>query len=296
MPAPSELLPNIVDGIYPDISPDNFVGTNKGRVVFITGASKGLGLASATAFAQTGASLFISARNTSALKALKEELESKYSVPVAYGGVDVSSEESIKAGVDAALAAYGRIDIVISNAGGGEAGGPVGGPGAPPVSTWWECQELNLKGSYTLTQYEYSNIWDVDKDGYIIYLSSVLANIRAPGGSAYNMAKLSLIRLAEWVHLSHNESGVKAIAIHPGAVPTDLGARAIAAIPEIAATFKDSPELSAWTEVRLTSGSHDWLSGRFYDSNWTFATIDKLKEKILEEDALKVRLALPQLN
>ncbi|KAG8931260.1 hypothetical protein FRC03_002257 [Tulasnella sp. 419] len=294
MPAPSEFLPNIVDGIYPDISPDQFIGTNKGRVVFITGASKGLGLASATAYAQTGASLFISARNTTALKALKEELESKYSVPVAYAGIDVASEESVKAGVDAAVALYGKIDIVISNAGGGEASGPIGGPGAPSVSKWWECQELNLRGSYMVTHYTIPEL--IKSKGYIIYLSSALANIRLPGGSAYNMAKLSLIRLAEWVHLSHNESGVKAISIHPGAVQTDLGGGLVQKVPSLAAVFKDSPELSAWTEVRLTSGSHDWLSGRYYDSNWTFATIDKLKEKIIEEDALKLRLALPQLN
>jgi NADP-dependent 3-hydroxy acid dehydrogenase YdfG len=59
--------------------------------------------------------MFISARNPESLQKLKEELESTYQVPVATAVIDVKEEESIKAGVEAAVQAFGRIDIVISN-------------------------------------------------------------------------------------------------------------------------------------------------------------------------------------
>lgn len=57
--------------------------------------------------------------------------------------------------------------------------------------------------------------------------------------------------------------------------------------------FDQTPELSAWTEVRLTSGSEDWLSGRFINVTWDLDELATKKEKIVEDDALKNRLALP---
>jgi len=81
----------------------------------VTGVSKGLGLASAKAFAQSGASLFLSARSASVLQKIHEELETTYQVPVASAVIDVSDEKTIIAGVEACVKAFGRIDVVISN-------------------------------------------------------------------------------------------------------------------------------------------------------------------------------------
>jgi NADP-dependent 3-hydroxy acid dehydrogenase YdfG len=61
--------------------------------------------------------MFITARNAESLAKLKEELENTYNVPVATAVLDVKSEESIKAGVEAAVKAFGRIDVVICNGG-----------------------------------------------------------------------------------------------------------------------------------------------------------------------------------
>ncbi|KIO16546.1 hypothetical protein M407DRAFT_33810, partial [Tulasnella calospora MUT 4182] len=132
--------------------------------------------------------------------------------------------------------------------------------------------------------------------GYIILLSSSLAQIRLPGGSSYNLAKLATIRLAEWLHAENTKSGVKAIAMHPGAVATAFGSYVVDKNPGMGLKdfFTDDPKLNAWTQVRLTSGSEDWLSGRFFDSTWGLDEVAKQKEAILEEDALKIRLALPR--
>ncbi|KAG8905268.1 hypothetical protein FRB99_000338 [Tulasnella sp. 403] len=316
MPAPIEWYPSVVSDIYPGIAPEKYAGQNKGRVVFITGASKGLGLESAKAYAATGASLFLSARTTHALEQAKTDIETTYKVPVAIATVDVSDEASVKAGVDEAVKAFGRIDIVIANAvkadrlvmclwrGGGKPMSSTSKALIPSQRKYLLSSSFHRPlialPSHTMAQLRKNK-------GYIILLSSVLSQMRIPGNSIYNVAKLSLIRLAEWIALGerlekktdlegtdNGAAGVKAFAMHPGSVVTDLSALLIERQPHLKAIFKDSPQLGPWTQVRLTSGSEDWLSGRFFDATWDLDEINKYKEQILEEDALKIRLALPR--
>ena len=77
-------------------------------------------------------------------------------------------------------------------------------------------------------------------------------------------------------------------AVHPGAVDTELS-RASGADRK---WFTAPPELSSGTFLALTSGKLDWLRGRFYDSTWDIDEVSKLKEKILEKDALVSKLVV----
>lgn len=180
------------------------------------------------------------------------------------------------------------------------------------MEEWWSIVEANLKGSFLTAHTTLPHL--VKTQGYIILVSSGAAQVRFPGGSAYNLAKHSVNRLAEWIdigeHISkslgrdgyvsmtgtsleYRDQGVKSFAVHPGAVLTD-GSRPFAdAIPGGHEFFNQSPHLSAWSYVRITSGSEDWLSGRYFDVTWNLDELTKLKEKIVEQDALKNRLALP---
>ena len=78
------------------------------------------------------------------------------------------------------------------------------------------------------------------------------------------------------------------MAIHPGAVDTETSRTS--GIPS--EFFTDPPELAASTALALTSGKYDWLSGRYYDSTWDIEEVSKLKEKILEKDALISKLVV----
>ncbi|KAG9006941.1 hypothetical protein FRB94_014776 [Tulasnella sp. JGI-2019a] len=120
-----------------------------------------------------------------------------------------------------------------------------------------------------------------------------MAQLRVPGGSAYNIAKHSINRLAEWIDIEYSEQGVKSFAIHPGAVLTELSTPFAQWLPNGKEVFTQTPELSAWTYVRLTCGMDDWLSGRYLDATMDLDKLVKLKTKIVEQDALKNRLALP---
>jgi len=92
-------------------------------------------LASAKAFAQSGASLFISARSTDVLARVKKEIEEEFKVPVAYHTVDISKEESVREAVEACVKEYGKIDIVISN--GKDSNSIIGANTYLCTFSWW---------------------------------------------------------------------------------------------------------------------------------------------------------------
>ncbi|KAG8863582.1 hypothetical protein FRB96_008322 [Tulasnella sp. 330] len=254
----------------------------------VTGGGTGLGLAAAKAFAQTGAKIFISSRRAATLETAKAEIES-IGGEVDFTTVDVTDSKSVEAGVAAAIKRFGKIDIVIANAGkDGETGKKLA---EFNPEDWWSTVEASLKGSYFTVHATLPHL--VASKGYIVLLSSSLAQMRVPGNSPYNIAKHSIIRLAEWIDTEYRDQGVKSFAVHPGAVLTELSTPFANWLPNGKQVFKQTPDLSAWSYVRLTSGSEDWLSGRFFNVTTDLDEVAKLKAKIIEQDAFKNRLALP---
>ncbi|KAG8988253.1 hypothetical protein FRB94_000969 [Tulasnella sp. JGI-2019a] len=304
MPAPLEHFPKRVGDIYPGIAPAKFERIHDGKVVFgtsyppqclpsvpnltipaVTGGGTGLGLSAAKAFSQAGAKVFLSARRAATLEIAKTEIESM-------GGeadsavADVTDSKSVVAAVVAAIQRFGKIGIVIANAG---KDCPMGKSGEFDPEDWYSTVDTSLKGCYFTTHATLPHI--IKSQGYIILISSSLAQTRAL--SPYNIVKHAIDRLAEWIDLECKTEGVKSFAVHPGAVPTELSSRFQHWLPSGHELFVDTPELSPWSYVRLTSGSENRLSGRFVDVEWDLDELAKMKTKIVEQDALKNRLALP---
>ncbi|KAG9047106.1 hypothetical protein FS837_002990 [Tulasnella sp. UAMH 9824] len=289
MAPPSEKFESVVTDVYPGIEPSKFKGIHNGKVVFITGGGTGLGLETAKAFAASGASVFIAARRLPQLEAAKAEIE-KLGGKVGIATLDVTNYESLKAGVAAAVELFGRIDIVVANA--GRYPDTQKRVGDYDPEDWISCMNSSVQGTYLTF---HATIPELLKsgNGYFIALSSVLAQTRVPGESAYNIAKHALNRLTEWIDIDYKKDGIKAFAVHPGAVLTDSSRELQDTTFKGVPLFTHSPQLFAWTAVRLASGSEDWLAGRFFDSTWNLDEIAKLKSKIIDQDALKNRLALP---
>ncbi|KIO16139.1 hypothetical protein M407DRAFT_240435 [Tulasnella calospora MUT 4182] len=289
MAPPEEKYPSLVSDVYPGIDPSKFKGIHNGKVVFVTGGATGLGLEAAKAFAASGASVFIGARRMPQLEAAKAEIE-KLGGKVGIASVDVTNYESLKAGVAAAVELFGHIDIVLANAGRYPDTQKKMGDYDP--EDWVSCMNANVQGAFLTFHATLPELIKA-KNGYFIVLSSSLAQTRVPGESAYNIAKHAVNRLAEWIDIEYKKDGIKAFAIHPGAVLTDVSRELQETTFKGIPIFTQSPKLFAWTAVRLTSGSEDWLSGRFFDSTWNLDEVAKSKSKIIDQDALKNRLAMP---
>lgn len=191
----------------------------KNKVAIITGASSGIGWASAKLFAQEGASIIIGARREERLNNLAEEILSegiKAEVKVLAG--DVTSEEYNKALVDLALSEFGKLDIAFNNA------GTLGNPGSLPdlsLEDWNFTIQTNLTSGYLAAKYQIPAIQD--NGGSIIFTSSFVGyTIGFPQHAAYAASKAGLIGLAKSLASEYGPQGIRVNALLPGGTDTEM--------------------------------------------------------------------------
>ncbi|KZV64031.1 NAD-P-binding protein [Peniophora sp. CONT] len=269
--------------VYPTINPSTAYSSQsfKGKALFITGASRGIGRTTALTFAKAGASVAISARSSGALdetKALilKEVPHAKVEKFV----VDVTKAEEVEAAIDAAAEKFGRLDVVVANAG---YTNPFDKPMEERTSAdWWRTFEINVLGVYNTVRPGLKHLKKVE--GYFIAVTSIGAQFRSPNASDYQTSKHAINRLVELIALEN--SAVKGVfSIHPGAVATEMAKTS--GLAEKGIQFIDPPELAAATMLYLCSGKADWLNGRYVDVNWDLGQVEReWKEKILSKDLL----------
>ncbi|KZP00332.1 NAD-P-binding protein [Calocera viscosa TUFC12733] len=275
--------------IYPGIEPEKYKSTASGKIVFITGASRGIGEATALAFAQSGASLFLVARKVETLTAVKESiLKAAPETRIGLQPADVVVPEQVEAAVLACISHFGRIDIAIANAGASEKFG-LGLVDIDP-NEWWRIWEVNVRGTFNTAHFVVPYL--AKTKGYLLITTSRAAQKRRAGTSAYASSKHAINRITEFIALEHEADAIKVFALHPGSVKTDMAINDGG--PMIAHLLIDDVNLPAWTMVRLTSGSEDYLSGRYVSAYWDLDEVAvRFKEGILREDTLKNRLSLP---
>ncbi|KAI9449370.1 NAD-P-binding protein [Lactarius psammicola] len=257
----------------------------QGKVVLVTGASRGIGQEISLQYARAGAALAIVARSEESLGETKRAiLDAVPSAEVLMLAADVRDAQSAARAVKAVLARFGKLDILISNAG---AISPVEQTlHQKDPDSWWNTFEVNVRGVFNFfhaaaTALEQSR-------GYYVAISSVGAQIRNPGTSDANMSKHAVNRLIEFIVLEYPK--VRAFALAPGVVRTRL------AIEAGAGVFPDKVALPAATSLYLTSGRADWLSGRYYSANWDIAEVERdWKDAILERKGLVNKLNIPKL-
>jgi NAD(P)-dependent dehydrogenase (short-subunit alcohol dehydrogenase family) len=280
---------------YPAIDPKiELKGSARDKVVFIAGASRGIGQATAIAFAEAGAkALFLTARSE---KALKETCNLvKQANPLtqcAFKIIDVTNAKQVEDAVGDCVAKFGGIDVADANAG---YIGPWVKIGESVPESWWRNWEVNIRGTYHVIRYTLPHlVVSAEKraaegrsGGHLILLSSVGAQLLMPGASDYQTSKHAINRLCEFVQSDHGEEGVKCFAVHPGGVATELGL----GMPEaFHAYLNDKPDLAASFVIWLTSGRADWAKGRYLSATWDIDELCELKDKILTDDLLVNRL------
>lgn len=280
---------------YPAIAAKTtLAGSASGKSIFISGASRGIGQATAVAFAEAGAKgVYITARSEQALQETKNKVSAANpDARCEFMACDVTNEAQVRAAVDDCVAKFGGMDVVDSNAGYLDKWKKIG---ESDTASWWKTWEVNLKGTYYVIRYAIPHLIESAKKqfaggstgGHLILISSVGAQLLTPTASDYQTSKHAINRLCEFVNVDHGEDGVKCFAIHPGGVATALGKN----MPEaLHAHLIDAPELAAGFAVWLCSGKADWASGRYLSANWDVDELMRLKDQILDADLLVNRL------
>jgi NAD(P)-dependent dehydrogenase (short-subunit alcohol dehydrogenase family) len=280
---------------YPAIDPKAALkGSASAKIIFITGASQGIGQATAVAFAQAGAkAIYLTARSEEALRETKTRVSKANPETLCeYMVCDVTDEAQVKASIEDCVARFGGIDVVDSNAGYLDQWKKIG---ESDTTSWWKTWEVNLKGTYYVIRYTISYLIESAKKhsargstgGHLILISSIGAQLVRPTASDYQTSKHAINRLCEFVNVDHGEDGIKCFAIHPGGVPTVLAKN----MPkEVHVNLVDDPDLAAGFAVWLCSGRADWARGRYLSSNWDVDELTQLKDQILRDDLLVNRL------
>jgi NADP-dependent 3-hydroxy acid dehydrogenase YdfG len=194
-----------------------------GTVALITGASSGIGEATASALAGAGALVVVAARR-------KDRLDALVSAVVGEGGraeavaADVTDPAEASALVDGVVARHGRLDIVVNNAG-VMLNGPVEGA---PVDEWERMVDLNVKGllyvAHAALPHLLRSAAEAEPRGVadLVNISSVAGRVARLGAGVYNLTKHGVNAFSESLRQEVTERHVRVALVEPGAVATEL--------------------------------------------------------------------------
>lgn len=189
-----------------------------GKVAIVTGASSGIGRATARLFAAEGAKVVVGARREAELKELVREIKAAGGEALALGG-DVRSEQYAKDLVAAAVKRYGRLDVAFNNAG---TLGPIGPSTEVDVAAWNETLSVNLTAAFLAAKHQIPAVLK-QGGGAIIFTASIAGNtVGFPGTAAYATTKAGLIGLTQVLASEYGAQGVRVNAILPAAIDTPM--------------------------------------------------------------------------
>jgi NAD(P)-dependent dehydrogenase (short-subunit alcohol dehydrogenase family) len=187
----------------------------KNRIALITGASRGIGLAIARAFAREGCNLILTARDQESLQKVSRELL-RQKTRVLYHSCDVRNPRSVDELFRAVRRHFSRIDILINNAG-------IAHPNLPiqklPLPMWKDVFATNVDGPFLVTQAALPMM----KNGATIVNNLSIAATRVfPGSAAYNASKHAALGFTNTLREELRPRGVRVIGLQPGATDTEI--------------------------------------------------------------------------
>ena len=261
---------------YAYISPAKYKGSLRNKVVLITGAGRGIGRATALAFAAAGASVACMARTKSDVQAAVKEIEQKgHNRSIAVAG-DVTDPEAPKRILKEVGATLGPVDILINNAGISRISDI---EHEKDISAAWQVIDVNVRGTMAFIHAVLPSMVS-RKSGCIINVVSVLATISLPCFSAYSSAKAGIIRATHIMDMEFRPHGIYLYAVHPCmCADTTLGQGALNVeahekadgvkqfMKDFVPSMKDTLALPADTFVAIAADPDArYMSGRYIDA------------------------------
>jgi NAD(P)-dependent dehydrogenase (short-subunit alcohol dehydrogenase family) len=240
------------------------------RVVLITGAARGIGRATAEAFAAAGANVVASDREAAELAVASDRLGNVTAITA-----DVAKADEVAALIDRVVSRYGRLDIAVNNA----------GVTAVPALTaelteeaWDEILAVNVKGLWRCMKHELDTMVD-QGGGVIVNQASALAMVGCRGCSPYVAAKHAILGLTRSAAVEYIGFGIRINAVCAGPVTTDMLDRFLGADPGAGEHLRKTtpigrfaqPEEIAQAVVWLSSPAASYLVGHglVVDGGWT---------------------------
>jgi NADP-dependent 3-hydroxy acid dehydrogenase YdfG len=186
------------------------------RVAVVTGASAGIGRATALALAREGIAVVVGARRAQRLEELVRVITDAGGRATAVPG-DVTSDTDVQALIDAAILRYGRLDIVVCNAGAGLCGS------ADAISTaeMTRLMDVNYHGTYRVVHAALP-VFRRQAAGHIVVVSSIVGRRGVPDMSTYCATKFAQVGLAESLRAELYGSGIHTTVVYPVATDTEF--------------------------------------------------------------------------
>ncbi len=194
----------------------------EGTVALVTGASSGIGEATAEALASEGASVALAARRADRLEALAARIREAGGTALSIEA-DVTSQEQASAAVERTVSELGRLDTLVNNAGVMLLGPAVGAP----LEEWQQMLEINLAGLLYCTHAALPHLLSAAEDGQrevadLVNISSVAGRVARVGSGVYNLTKHGVGAFSESLRQEVATRHVRVSLVEPGAVGTEL--------------------------------------------------------------------------
>ncbi|MEM7121754.1 MAG: SDR family oxidoreductase [Pseudomonadota bacterium] len=240
------------------------MGVLDGKVAIVTGASSGIGWASAWLFAREGAQVVVTGRRQDALDSLVKQIEADGGEAVALAG-DITDEALAKALVAVAIDRFGGLDIAFNNAG---TLGEMGDVADLSLSGWRDTLDTNLTGAFLGAKHQIPAMIERGSGSLIFNSTFVGHTVGMPGMAAYAASKAGLVGLTKVLAAEHGGQGIRVNAVLPGGTDTPMG-RSVANTPEVRAFVENlhalkrtaAPEEIAQTVLHLASDASSFVTG-----------------------------------
>lgn len=234
------------------------------KTAIVTGASSGIGYATAKLFAQEGANVIVTARRSEALNALVADIEKLGGRAIAIAG-DIRDEALAQTLVETAVRHFGGLDIAFNNAG---TNGEMGATPGLSLAGWNETLAINLTAPFLGAKHQIPAM--LDRGGGSLIFTSTFVGYTAgmPGVAAYAASKSGLIGLTQSLASEFSPRGVRVNALLPGGTDTPL-AEAWVSTPEALAFVEGlhalkrlaQPEEIARSALYLASDASSFVTG-----------------------------------
>ncbi|CQH52001.1 probable oxidoreductase (short-chain dehydrogenase family) [Halobacterium hubeiense] len=188
-----------------------------GDVAIVTGASSGIGEATAHVFAREGATVVLAARRRERLETIADDLAAEYDADTHVVPTDVTVEAEVESLVDATVEAYGGVDVLVNNAGLGRSGDVE----SLETAAYRQMMDVNCDGAFFATRAALPHLREAD--GNLVFVGSFAGQYPRPSNPVYAATKWWLRGFAHSVEAAYGDDGVAVTVVNPTEVRTEFG-------------------------------------------------------------------------